>query len=120
MFSVPIELDKPRNLRFNLRAIADLEAVTGKPVGDITRDLRMIGVTAIVACLHAGLAHEDKALTRNLVIRILEDYLDRPGSEGIRPVLKAIDDALSGSGLLKRIGDEEPEGNVQPEQATTT
>ena len=113
-----IQLDKPRQLRFDLRAIRDLEAATGKTVGEITRDLRHVGVTAILACLLAGLRHEDKSLTPNLVEKILEAYLDAGG--GIRPVLKAIDEALASSGLLKKLADEDAEGNALPEPAATT
>lgn len=115
---VDIELDRPRQLRFDLRAIRDLETIMGKPVGQVARDLTMVGVTAILACLWAGLKHEDKTLNMNLVTKILEDYLEKEDSPGIRPVLKAIDEALSASGLLKK-ADEESEGNAQPEPATT-
>ncbi len=117
---VPIYLDKARGLRFTLRSLRELEDAMGKPVGAISNDLRMLGVNAILACLVAGLKHEDKSLTRNLVEKILEDYLDQPSSPGMRPVLKALDDALSGSGLLKHAGEDEPEGNARPEPQATT
>ena len=111
---VDIELDKPRRLRFDLGAIRDLErAMGGKPVGEIVQELRQVGVTAIVVALWAGLKHEDASLTQNLVTKILEEYLS---TKSIRPVLRAIDEALNESGLLKRAGDE-TEGNAQPEPA---
>ena len=113
---VDLELDKPRRLRFDLRAIRDLEvAMGGKPIGEIVQELRQVGVTAIVSALWAGLKHEDTSLNQNLITKILEQHLE---THSIRPVLKAIDDALNESGLLKRAG-EEPEGNAQPEPTAT-
>lgn len=114
---VDLELDKPRRLRFDLRAIRDLEQVTGKSVGAITNDLRQVSVTAIIACLWTGLKHEDSTLNQNLIVKLLEQYLEDP-AHSIKTVLRAIDDALSGSGLLRNIG-EDSEGNAQPEPATT-
>ena len=111
---VEIELDRPRRLRFDLRAIRDLEdAMGGKPVGRIVGDLRNVGVTAIVSTLWAGLKHEDPSLSQNLVTKILEQYLE---AHSIQIVIKAINQALNESGLLKRAGDE-TEGNAQPEPA---
>ena len=115
---VDIELDKPRKLRYDLEVILDLESATGRSLGAITRELSTVSFTLTIACLIAGLKHEDKSLTPNLVRKILKEYLKQPKSPGLRPVLKAINDAIDKSGLLAT-GEEETEGNEQPAEQKT-
>lgn len=107
--SVDLELDKPRALKFDLRAIKDLERSYGKPLGQIVIDLSQMSVTAITDCLCYGLRHEDRAMTSNLATKILEDYL--AAGHTIDTVAVAINDAVMASGLFKRPGDEDTEGN---------
>lgn len=57
---VTINLDKPRNLRFDLNAMSAYEEVTGKSAFNIGDD---ISAKSIRALLWASLIHEDDQLT---------------------------------------------------------
>jgi hypothetical protein len=107
---ITIDLDKPRELKFDLRAIKDLEAnMNGQPLGAIVQQLAQIGVTAIVMALWAGLKHEDRSLTPSLVTKMLEQYIAE--GKSLRTLGRALNDAIDETGLFTV--DEEPEGNGQ-------
>ena len=113
--SVPLQFDKPRTLKFDLRAVRDLEvAMDGKPLASVILDITRLGVNATVLALWAGLKHEDKALTANLVSKHLETYLHHGGQ--LRDIARALDEALDETGLFKT--DDGDAGNV--ETPTTT
>lgn len=113
--AVPIQFDKPRELKFNLAAIRDLEAaLDGKPLASIIGDIMRLGINATVIALWAGLKHEDKTLNPNLVTKMLESYLNAGGK--LRTLAKALDEALDETGLFRN---EDDEGNAPPEQPTT-
>jgi hypothetical protein len=115
--SVPIDFDKPRQLKFDLAAVRDLEAaLNGKPLADIVNDLSRLGVTALVLSLWAGLKHEDRTLNPKLVERMLTTYIAEKKS--LRTLGQAINDALDETGLFN--SDEDVEGNSQPKPVTTT
>lgn len=97
--SVPVTLDKRRDLHFDLRAIQDLErALNGRPIGAIIQDLAQLGITSITLALWAGLKHEDKALTPALVTRLLEAYL--AGRGRMKPLADALSEALDQTGIF--------------------
>jgi hypothetical protein len=114
---VQIDFDKPRELRFDLRAIKDLEAAMGgMPLGDVVGQLSRVGVTAISAALWAGLKHEDKALTPNLVTKMLQAYIDaKHKQKNLRVLARALNQAIEETGLFRSDADddEETEGNGQ-------
>lgn len=113
--SVPIDFDKPRQLKFDLAAVRDLEAALGgKPLADVITDLSRLGVNALVLSLWAGLKHEDRTLNPRLVERMLSSYIAEKKS--IRLLGRAVNDALEETGLFRN--EDEPEGNSQPEPAT--
>ncbi len=114
--AVQIEFDKTRNLKFDLAAIRDMEAVLDKPLASVIGDITRLGVNATVVALWAGLKHEDKSLNVNLTTKMLERYLQAGGK--LRPLARGIDAALDETGLFKNEDDEL--GNEQPEQAATT
>ncbi|MCW2278739.1 hypothetical protein [Heliophilum fasciatum] len=62
---VEIELDKPRNLRYTLNALAEIEDKLGVNVGEM--DGANLGIKAIRVILWAGLIHEDTELTETQV-----------------------------------------------------
>lgn len=64
---IPIELDRPRRLRFDFNAFAAYEEATGKNVlaGDLQADLS--SVRGLRALLWAALLHEDPELTQQQV-----------------------------------------------------
>lgn len=108
---VQVELDKTRELKFDLRAIKDLEsAMGGVPLGTIVNQLSMVGVTAITTALWAGLKHEDKALTINLTTKYLQTYID--SGKSLHKLARALNQAIDDTGLFTRSDEEEPEGNA--------
>lgn len=110
--AVQIQFDKPRQLKFDLRAIKDLEAnMGGQPLGVIVQQLSQVGVTAITMALWAGLKHEDKSLSPSLVTKMLETYIANKGS--LRKLGRALNDAIDECGLFKTDAEEaeESEGN---------
>lgn len=115
---VQIELDKTRNLKFDLKALKDLEAAMGgKPIMAIIGDVMNIGVTAITTALWAGLKHEDPTLTIALTTKILQTYIN--DKKSMRALGRALGKSFEETGLLKSDDEDEPEGNEQtaPAQA---
>lgn len=99
--SVTIELDKPRRLRFDLNALADLEGVLGLGIGQIFKE-EMIGVRVIRALLWAGLKWEDRGLTLERVGTLLNSYLESEGT--LQGLLDKIMEALTAAGWLAGLG----------------
>lgn len=112
---VQIDFDKPRNLKFDLAAVRDLEAnLGGKPLGSIINDLSNIGVNTIVFALWAGLKHEDPTLNPKLVERMLTKYIAQKKS--LRLIGRKLNEGIEETGLFRNEDDEVEEGN---EQTTT-
>ncbi len=105
----PIELDKPRHLRFTIQDCIDMESVLGLSLGEVVHRLRTVSMTATRAALWAGLKHEDPELTLVSVGDILEAYCASGGK--MMTVTKAFDDALSNSTPLQSSG---TSGNARP------
>lgn len=113
---VDLDFDKPRKLQFDLAAVRDLEAAMGgKPLASIVNDLAMLGITALVLALWAGLKHEDRTLNPKLVERMLSKYI--ADKKSLRALGRAVNDALEETGVFRN-EDEEPEGNAKPEAVT--
>lgn len=64
--AIPIMLDKERELRFDLNALAELEDKYGD-IEKILKDAELYKIKAIRAILWAGLIHEDENLTEKQV-----------------------------------------------------
>lgn len=75
VFSVPIQLDKKRNLKYGIEAMMKLEELyPGKGFMDIIGLLQeKPTITLIVNVLCAGLSHEDDTLTPKKLAKILDD-----------------------------------------------
>lgn len=118
--SVTIDFDKPRQLKYGLAEVRDLEsALGGKPLADIVNDLARLGVNVLVLSLWAGLKHEDRTLNPRLVERMLSTYIAEKKS--LRTLGRAVNDALDETGLFRNEDeDQSAEGNEKPELATTT
>lgn len=110
---VQVVLDKPRTLKFDIRATRDLEGQYGRPLGTIIQDITNLGVTAIISALNAGLKHEDKAMSLNFAEKLLISYTD--AKRPMRDLVRSISDALEETGLFE----DGSEGNAQPEAMTT-
>ena len=83
---VQINLDKERNLYFNLNSLEIIEELTGKSIDKISEGMDMKMLKAIV---YAGLVHEDKELT-------VESVGEMIGFEDIGKVSEAIGKAFEG------------------------
>ncbi|WP_413373292.1 hypothetical protein [Paenibacillus taichungensis] len=60
--TVPINLDKPRNIVFDLNAFIELEEIYGTKQ-EAVKALQTGGLKHVRAWLWAGLVHEDRSLT---------------------------------------------------------
>lgn len=71
--STPIQLDKMRNLRFGMRAIALIEDTLGVKISKL--DLSEVGVKDLAVFIWAGLVYEDAGLTVEKVMDLIDDSL---------------------------------------------
>jgi hypothetical protein len=70
---VSIELDKIRNIRLGYKATLLIEENLEKPIQEAFKDMQMRHIAVI---LHAGLSHEDKELTLDKVIDLVDEKND--------------------------------------------
>jgi hypothetical protein len=92
---IPIELDKPRNLKYSFNAFADMQSV------DSVIFLRPAdSPLAIRVLLWGGLKHEDPTLTPSKVGDILDVWLETGGD--FDALVKTVDEALNNSTFAKR------------------
>lgn len=85
--SVSIMLDKERNLRYGFKAIIYIEDKLKTPISKL--DMNSLTFEQLAVMLTAGLKHEDKELTVDSMIDILDDIND------ITEAIKAMGEALS-------------------------
>jgi len=86
---ITIVLDKPRHLRFGMGAMVEFEQLTGQKI--LTLDLENIGITDAAYLLLSGLRHEDKELTLEKMLAIIDDNIEPDGlMELIEPAMKAL------------------------------
>ena len=109
---VPVDFDKPRQLKYDIPALRELEAaMNGMALGQIVREqLSQGGINAYVFCLWAGFKHEDRALTPNLVQKYLTTYLTQ--GKGLSSLAEKINEAIEETKVFAR--PEDAEGNGQP------
>ena len=67
-----MELDKPRTLRYGMNALIIIEELIGKPMSKL--DLSGISFKELRCMIYAGLYHEDKSLTPELVGDLIDQY----------------------------------------------
>jgi hypothetical protein len=116
--SVQIEFGgKTRTLKYRIPDIQDLEtAMDGRELGVIIASLGRLGITTATAALFYGLRHEDSGLNRNLVSRMLGQFLDSGGV--YTSLTDALIQALKETGIFGKEDDEGAQGNAPPEQAS--
>lgn len=68
----PIELDKTRNFRYGMKAISLIEKKLKKPMSKIDLDNGTMEETATM--IWAGLHHEDKSLTVDKVMDLVDEH----------------------------------------------
>lgn len=83
---VKVELDKERNLYFTLNSLEIIEELTGKSIDKLTEGMTISMLKAVV---YAGLVHEDKSLTPEIVGEMI-------GFEDIAMLSEAIGEAFGG------------------------
>ena len=78
-----------RNFRFGMKAISNVEKKLKKPIAKIDFDSLTMEDTAIL--IWAGLAHEDKNLTPDRVMDLVDEYSD------LATVMEALGEAFTGA-----------------------
>ena len=68
---VKIELDKPRNIFIDMQAMINIEDELGRPLQGLEAEKLTTRVQLLI--LTEGLKHEDKALTKDDVLKIMGD-----------------------------------------------
>lgn len=94
---VEITLDKPRRLRFDINALADVEGVLGGGLAAVFSE-QQAGIRSLRALLWAGLKWEDPTLTLSRVGELIQDLSDQ--GEDLTQLGQTINQALRLSGLL--------------------
>lgn len=115
---VNVDFEGGRRLRCDIAAIQEIEQLTGKPLGQVLGDLRSLGIQTLIVCLYACLKHEEQSLNTNLVRKRLEAHLK--SGKPLKPLFKALNDALEGSGVFQGIDDDEEDVPVRPPAAAAT
>ena len=70
----PIQLDKSRNFRYGMKAISLIEKKLKKPVAKI--DMENLTMEDAAVMIWAGLQHEDRGLTPDKVMELVDDHSD--------------------------------------------
>lgn len=97
----PIQLDKSRNLRYGMKAISLIEKKFKKPISKVDMDNMTMEDTAVM--IWAGLVHEDKDLTPEKVMDLIDNHSTLPD------VLEVMGEAIKGA-FGKEEGKEEKNG----------
>lgn len=85
----PIELDKMRNFRYGMKALHLIEKKLKKPVSKI--DMDNLTMEDAATLIWAGLQHEDKDLTPDKVMDLVDEH------SNLQTVLIAMSEALAGA-----------------------
>lgn len=92
---IAIKLDKARNLRYSLKALSRIEDELGCSIAAI--DFSKISIRQVTTFIWAGLVHEDKDLTVDSVMDIIDDA-DITLDDLVEKVTEAMDAAMSSMG----------------------
>ena len=98
----PIKLDKDRNLRYGMKAISLIEKKMRKPIAVI--DLDKMTMEDVAVFLWAGLQHEDRDLTPDKVMDMVDEY------SSFTAAAAAMGEALA-AGLGKPVTGQEGDGD---------
>jgi hypothetical protein len=94
----PVEIDKVRNFRYGMKALSLIEKKFNRPLSKI--DMQNLTIEESAVLIWAGLVHEDKELTVEKVI----DIIDEKGNfqEVIEAMNKAMEDAFGNNKNVKK------------------
>ena len=87
MSYTPVELDKVRNFRYGMKAISTIEKKFKKPISKV--DFENMTMEEIATIIWAGLVHEDK----NLTVEKVMDLIDEKGN--LQQVMQVVSEAMS-------------------------
>lgn len=85
----PIQLDKSRNFKYGMRALDRIEKKFKKPVAKL--DMENMTMEETATLLWAGLVHEDRELTPDKVMDLVDEYSD------MATVLEVMGEAFDGA-----------------------
>jgi hypothetical protein len=108
-----INLDKPRKIKFGYKALITAQVLTGKAVLDVVMDTTRIDVDILSKLLYAGLQHEDKDLTLEKVIDLVDEY-----AENVTDVIDATTEAFCDAVGVKlhKVEDDNPNAQSPTEK----
>ena len=89
-------LEKPRILRYNMTALSLLEDHFDSPIAEFLPKLKKLKLSQLTVCLWAGLRHEDKDITPEQIMEML-DNADNPTKmieESAQALSKAMTEAF--------------------------
>lgn len=88
-------LDKERTLKFGVRSFIAMEKAVGMPLAKFDYEQTEI----VYVMLYGGLVHEDKSLTVDKIIDIVEEMIEKKMAEGEgKPFQDAFQEVLGGIG----------------------
>lgn len=85
----PIHLDKSRNFRYGMKAISLIEKKLKMPVAKI--DMENLTMEDAAVMIWAGLQHEDKDLTPDKVMDLVDDH------SNLNTVMQVMGEAFQGA-----------------------
>jgi len=85
---IPVTLDKPRNFKYGIKAIALIERGLHKPMAKI--DFANSTIDDLIIIMWAGLVHEDKALTPEGLLDIIDN-----SDASILEITKTMNEAIT-------------------------
>lgn len=102
-----IQLDKARNFRFGMKAIALIEKQLDKSVSELDFDNMRMHDSAVI--MWAGLVHEDKDLTPDAVMDLVDQHSDiktafSKMAEAFQESFGIDDDEKNAQGAAKKTG----------------
>lgn len=96
--TVPIQLDKARNLKLDFNALADADSVDGRAINEFLSGQRG-SMAAIRALMWAGLKHEDPRLTVQEVGQLIQDAMIN-GGDSLASLSTKIHEAIIAAGMF--------------------
>lgn len=93
MIFTPIKLDKMRNIVLGFKAMQEFKNITGKSLTKINfedEDLEIENIVPVI--FYAGLKHEDKELSLEKTVELLDEHLGLKGAIDLIP--KIMEDAF--------------------------
>lgn len=104
--SVPITLDKQRNVRIDIKAITVIERELDISIFRV--NLSALRLTEIAVIMWAGLLHEDSGLTLDQALALFSDYILADD------MIRAVDEAIANAFPQLKASESDAEGNENP------